>query len=152
MNLNKVKLIQLMHAQLPVPSKLLQAYIHSTFENSFNLIVNLFCESQLIITDYLSFKNYVVEVANVYFNLYPIYTYEEQQWLIFLIIMQLYTIEYPSIEKIIYDYEHLPSIEIKNKYMKDNIKLIKSWILSYYVVLNKDYDTIITELDELEKI
>ena len=139
MNVTKLLLLTQIKYYQPISYENLKRYIDNESSNSFNLIINLFCESHIQINNYTVFKLYVNQIANQYFTLYNNYTDEEKAQLIFLLIIKLYTIYLPDTNLILQDYEKLPKVFSQSIEMKKIRSQIDVLIIPYYIKHNKDF-------------
>ena len=115
--------------------------------NSYIILINLFFNSQIDITDYFKLKQYVQEISNQYFSL-NLYNINEQAWLIFYTILKIQKGSFININNIIKDYKTLPQLNTNNEFMKWIVLQVKIDILSYYVYNNNE-EKIYQLIDEI---
>lgn len=132
MKLKELKILYAIKNYKPISNTLLQEYLTDYGNTDFNTIMNLFYQSAIIVNDYIKFKLYVNNFINQYFSLYHIYTFPEQEWLKFYLILKFYDRNLPYHDLIVNDYKHLPPLIINSDYMKEIKNAVEDLMTLYY--------------------
>ena len=147
MNILNFKLLNLIQNFKSIALTDIKKITEKKSSNSYIILINLFFNSQIDITDYFKLKQYVQEISNQYFSL-NLYNINEQAWLIFYTILKIQKGSFININNIIKDYKTLPQLNTNNEFMKWIVLQVKIDILSYYVYNNNE-EKIYQLIDEI---
>lgn len=144
MTLSKIKILRAIQQHKLISSEILNNYLKSIKNTSYQSIFNLFTESNIQFHSFPEAYSYIQVFLNNYFKLVK-YNIQDQFWIVLLLVAKLYSIEQPDIKLLINTYKQLPPIQNTNP-LKREVKLA---ILPFYIQADDNYLALIEEIKQL---
>lgn len=116
-------------------SQLIEYINNNYFTNQYIAIINLFFYSNISVSNYYKLTQYIRDILNKYFTIDSQFTSEEQEWLIFFIILKVQKEYDTNILLLIQDYESLPDLNSNNLFVQRIAFEVKNYMLSYYTTI-----------------
>ena len=134
----------------PINPSIIKNYIFETeldTQMHYILVIpNLLFDSTLKINSFSEIKSQVITLVNIFCILYPL-NYTEQEWYRMYNILKAYREATQDLEEILQAYNNLPPLNSTKDSMKWIQYQVKTMMLSYYIVLQLDYEQIVQEIN-----